>query len=75
MSREISVSAPEAPPSHPDEMRGGVSLRIGDRIVMEAGGRVTPAGVIATGLALAAIAVAFGFLMRSTQGFPPRRRF
>lgn len=75
MARDILMTTPEAPVSHPEEMRGSVSLRIGDRIVMEASGRVTPAGLISTGLAVAAIVVAVGFLIRSTRAFPPRQRF
>jgi hypothetical protein len=49
-------------PSHPEEMRASLDLRIGDSIVMQAHARTTPAGVLCTGLAVAAMMLAVGYL-------------
>jgi hypothetical protein len=43
-------------------MRASLDLRIGDSIVMQAHARTTPAGVLCTGLAVAAMMLAVGYL-------------
>jgi hypothetical protein len=55
-------------PSHPEEIKSVFDLRIGDKITMNASFRITPAGVISTGIAVAAVALAFGYLASSMQG-------
>lgn len=75
--REATALPPLQEPAltHPEEMRGSVALRIGERSVFEASGRVTPAGLICAGLSVAAITVAFGFVVRAARALPTPRRF
>ncbi len=61
----------DAPPSHPEEIKSVFDLRVGENIAMHASFRITPAGVISTGIAVAAVAFAFGYLASTLQG---RRR-
>lgn len=56
-------------PTHPEEMKTSFNLRIGKSISLQGSARITPAGIVTTGLTVAAIAFAFGYLARST----PRR--
>ena len=42
---------------HPEEMRGTVRFRIGNSVSIDATARATPAGLIALGLLVTAIAV------------------
>ena len=44
--------------AHPEEMRAGCELRIGERISVRATARITPAGMVCVGLAAAAITLA-----------------
>lgn len=54
-------------PSHPEEIASTFDLRVGRHIVLRGSARITPAGVISTGLAVAAMAFAFGYLISSTR--------
>lgn len=45
------------PAPHPEEMRATVRLRIGNSVSLDATARATPAGLIAVGLLITAIAV------------------
>lgn len=74
MAQEHLPAEHEPPLRHPEEMRGSVALRIGERTVLDASGRITPAGVICAGIAVAAMLVAFGFALRSARALPPRLR-
>ncbi|KAA0699358.1 hypothetical protein DTW90_08090 [Neorhizobium sp. P12A] len=58
-------------PSHPEEMKSVFDLRVGKYITLQGSARITPAGVISTGIAVAAVALAFGYLSASTR----RRRY
>ena len=56
-----------ASPSHPEEMKSVVDLRVGKYITLQCTARITPAGVISTGIAVAAVAFALGYLQASTR--------
>ena len=53
--------------THPEEIRAGYELRMGNLISVKASARITPAGVIAAGIAAAAIIVSVGFLVSSRR--------
>ncbi|MBD0416963.1 hypothetical protein [Oryzicola mucosus] len=48
--------------SHPEEMKAVYDLRIGKHVALQGSARITPAGVICTGIAVSAMILAFGFL-------------
>ncbi len=54
-------------PSHPEEIKSVFDLRIGKYISMQATARITPAGVISTGIAAAAVMLALGYLVSSKR--------
>lgn len=58
-------------PTHPEEMKTSFTLRIGKSISLQGSARITPAGVVTTGITIAAILFACGYLARSR----PRRRW
>ena len=75
MADGIPRSVPtEASPPHPEEMKASFAMRVGERTVVEGSARITPAGVISAGLSVAAIALAFGFVVRAARALPARRR-
>ena len=54
-------------PSHPEEMKAKVELRIGDRMVLMATARTTPAGVISVGVMVATILLSVTALVRAAR--------
>jgi hypothetical protein len=50
--------------THPEEMLATASFRVGDSISAEFRARITPAGVICTGLAVSAIIASIGYARR-----------
>jgi hypothetical protein len=54
-------------PSHPEEIRSTFDLRVGKHITLQGTFRITPAGVISSGLAVAAMTLALGYLAASTR--------
>lgn len=60
-----SPSQRDAVPSHPEEIKASFNLRVGDRISLEGSARMTPAGVVTGGIALCAVLLALGFLVRA----------
>ncbi|MGX5733170.1 hypothetical protein [Bosea thiooxidans] len=54
-------------PSHPEEIRSEFDLRVGKHITLQGKARITPAGVVCSGLAVAMIAFGLGYLVRSVQ--------
>lgn len=71
MAQTVSRNIPtETPRPHPEEMKASFAMRIGERTVIEGSARVTPAGVMSAGLAVAAITLAFGFLVRAARATP-----
>jgi hypothetical protein len=53
--------------SHPDEMKAKVELRIGDRTVVMATARATPAGLVSVGVMVAAILVSVAALVHTAR--------
>jgi hypothetical protein len=70
MSSDVDEVASENP-THPEEMKSVFDLRVGKHITLQGSARITPAGVISTGIAVAAVALAFGYLASSVK----RRRY
>jgi hypothetical protein len=60
---EVNLSAV---PSHPEEIKSEFDLRVGKHITLRGSARITPAGVISTGIAVAAMMLALGYLVSST---------
>ncbi|MBB3965687.1 hypothetical protein [Rhizobium metallidurans] len=58
-------------PSHPEEMKSVFDLRVGKHITLQGSARTTPAGVISTAIAVAAMTFAVGYLISSVN----RRRW
>lgn len=64
-------SAPDTDiPTHPEEMKTNFDLRVGKSIALKGSARITPAGIVTTGLTILAVAVAWSFLASG----PLRRR-
>ncbi len=55
-------SAADDIPAHPEEMKANYEFRIGKIISLKASARITPAGIVTTGLTVLAIALAFSLL-------------
>lgn len=66
----IQEDPPIALPSHPEEIKSTFDLRVGKHITLQGSARITPAGVISTGITIAAMTLALGYLISSM----PRRR-
>jgi hypothetical protein len=63
-SSELShASEPDAPITHPEEMKATFNLRVGDKISLQGSARTTPAGIISAGITLSAILAALGFVV------------
>ena len=54
-------------PSHPEEIKSVFELRVGRHISLQGSARITPAGVISTGIAVAAMTLALGYLVASVS--------
>ncbi|KRE17404.1 hypothetical protein ASE63_13185 [Bosea sp. Root381] len=57
--------------SHPEEIRSEFDLRVGKHITLQGKLRITPAGLVCSGLAVATMTFALGYVARSI----PRRRW
>lgn len=57
--------------THPEEIRSEFDLRVGKHITLQGKIRITPAGLICSGLAVATMTFALGYVARSL----PRRRW
>jgi hypothetical protein len=64
---QMSDIAPEAPTTHPEEMRAGFDLRIGKNINLKGSGRLTPAGIVPVGLMTVAVLAATTALVRAAR--------
>lgn len=53
--------------AHPEEMRASYALRLGSRITLSGTARITPAGVITTGIAVSCILLACAALVRASR--------
>jgi hypothetical protein len=54
-------------PPHPEEMKANVELRIGDRTVVMATARTTPAGLISVGVMVATILLSVAALVHTAR--------
>lgn len=54
-----------APLPHPEEIRSDFEMRFGKHITMQASARITPAGVISAGIAVAVMTLALGYVAGS----------
>lgn len=54
-----------ADPSHPEEIKSVFDLRLGKHVTLQGSARITPAGVISAGIAVAAMTLALGYLASS----------
>jgi len=54
-------------PPHPEEMKAKVELRIGDRTVVMATARTTPAGLVSVGVMVAAILLSVAALVHTAR--------
>lgn len=54
-----------APLPHPEEISSDFEMRIGKHITMQASARITPAGVISAGIAVAVMTLALGYVAGS----------
>lgn len=55
----------DAAPTHPEEIRSVFDLRIGKHITLQGKVRITPAGLICSGLAVAMMGFGLGYLARA----------
>jgi hypothetical protein len=63
----MTETAPEAPVTHPEEIRTTFDLRIGEHTNLRGSARVTPAGIVAAGLMTVAVLVATTALVRAVR--------
>lgn len=64
-----AAAAPaEAAITHPEEMKATYDISVGPWIRLQGSARITPAGVICTGLATAAILLATSVVVRAVRG-------
>lgn len=67
-SLRASPSLPTDPsPTHPEEMKAVYDLRIGKWVTLQGSARITPAGVVCTGIAVAAILLSTAALVRAAR--------
>lgn len=62
-----SVDPGSDSPPHPEEMKAMVELRIGERTVISATARATPAGLVSVGVMIAAILLSTAALVHTAR--------
>jgi hypothetical protein len=62
-----AVPPDEAVPTHPEEMKAVYDVRVGKWITLQGSARITPAGMIATGIAVSALLLATAALVRAAR--------
>ena len=65
IARDRELGGTAAP--HPEEMRAQVQLRIGQRTVLTATARATPAGLATAGVLVAAVLLSAAVLVRTSR--------
>ncbi|MGO4403612.1 hypothetical protein AB4Z10_05010 [Bosea sp. RAF48] len=55
----------DAAPAHPEEIRSVFDLRVGNHITLQGKLRITPAGLVCSGLAVAMMGFGLGYIARS----------
>lgn len=64
----IAAVPPDEPVStHPEEMKAVYDVRVGKWITLQGSARITPAGMIATGIAVSALLLATAALVRAAR--------
>jgi hypothetical protein len=63
----MTDAAHETPITHPEETRAGFDLRIGKNINLKGSARVTPAGIVTSGIVTVAILLATTALVRAAR--------
>jgi len=63
----MSDTVPGISVEHPEEMLGGFDLHIGKNINLKGSGRITPAGIVTTGLMTVAVLLATTALVRAAR--------
>jgi len=58
--------SPEVP-THPEEISSSFDLQVGKHITLQGRARITPAGVISGGIAVAVMTLALGYLAASLR--------
>lgn len=58
---------PTDPSSHPEEIRSEFNLTIGRHVSVNGTARITPAGVLCAGIAVAAMTLALGYAVRAAR--------
>jgi hypothetical protein len=53
--------------THPEEIRSAVDLRLGKHVSLQASARITPAGVVSAGIAVALMTLAAGYVVSSIR--------
>ena len=53
--------------AHPEEIKSVFDLRVGKHVTLQGSARITPAGVISAGIAIAAMTLALGYLASSIR--------
>lgn len=56
-------------PTHPEEMKATAELRFGKSVSLRYSARITPAGIVTTGITICLVALAMSFIGQ------PRRRW
>jgi len=54
-------------PTHPEEMKAVFDLRLGKWVTLQGSARITPAGVVCTGIMVGAILLATAALVRAAR--------
>lgn len=60
-----------APLTHPEEIRAEAEIRIGEKAVLRASARITPAGLVCAGLMVAAILLSTAAVVRAARVAAP----
>lgn len=63
----MTEAAPDAPITHPEEMRGDFDLSIGKNIRLTGHGRLTPAGIVTMGIVTVGIILSATALLRAAR--------
>ena len=66
MRHDLHVPPSDAP-SHPEEISSSFDLRVGKHITLQGRARITPAGVVCAGIAVAIMTLAAGALIGSLR--------
>ncbi|HEX3995409.1 MAG TPA: hypothetical protein VHX39_29910 [Acetobacteraceae bacterium] len=60
----MSDQATDAPPTHPEEMKGTVEFKLGKLATVTATGRTTPAGLIGAAVLVSSVLIPLAMMIR-----------